>query len=286
MDSRVRRLLLLAAGCAVAFGALMVVAQWTDPGRSIESAAYNGFVSLGGWADTVSAKLVRLGDPVPVALMAVLLAAIGFASGRGRVAVLVLALIAVTSVSSQVLKAVFGHTVEVAVVGDVTGPDSFPSGHATAAMALALGAVLVVPRRAAAAVALVGGLLAFGVGASTVALGRHHPSDVLGGYLLSTTWTLALLAALTEANRRFPAGDARAAIGVGPAIERITARVLAAAGAAGLIVVIAGAAVLATDPSGPADFARAHPASIVVAAAVALAAVALPTAMSAVVRQA
>ena len=245
-----------------------------------------GFESANsGWVQDATAKLLRLGDPLPVALITVFLAALALARGRPRVALVVLALIAATSVSSQALKALLNRTLEAPGIGDVVGPEGYPSGHATAAMALALAAVLVAPRRARPAAALLGGLLALAVGASTVAHGSHLPSDVLGGYLLATGWTLALVAAFSVANDRFPGRDRWAATPVGRAGERIASvGLVAGAAACTLAALAAGAAALASDPAGAVEFARAHTASVTVAAAIASAAVALPTAIASLLR--
>jgi hypothetical protein len=59
--------------------------------------------------------------------------------------------------------------------------------------------------------------------------------------------------------------------------------VVAAAGCT-LAALLAGAAAFASDPAGAVDFARAHVASLTVAAAIASAAVALPTAMASLLR--
>lgn len=285
MDRREGPLLRLAACCAILFVVLLAAVHW-PPGSSLDMLGLSGFESANsGWVEGVTAKLSGLGDPMPVALITIVLAALALARGRPRVALVVLALIAATSVSSQALKALLGRTLEVPIIGDVVGPESYPSGHATAAMALALAAVLAAPRRTRPAAAVLGGLVALAVGASTVALGAHLPSDVLGGYLLATGWTLALVAALSVANHRFPARDRGAATRVGRASERIAAvGLVAAAAGCTLAALLAGAAVLASDPAGAVDFARAHTASLTVAAAIASTAVALPTAMASLVR--
>jgi membrane-associated phospholipid phosphatase len=282
---RVGPLLRLAACCAILFVVLLAVVHW-PPGSSLDMLGLTGFESANsGWVQDATAKVVRLGDPLPVALITVVLAALALARGRPRVALVVPALIAATSVSSQALKALLNRTLEVPGIGDVVGPEGYPSGHATAAMALALAAVLVAPKRTRPAAALLGGLLALAIGASTVARGSHLPSDVLGGYLLATGWTLALVAALTVANDRFPGRDRWAATPVGRAGERI-ASVGLVAGAAGctLVALVASGAALASDPAGAVDFARAHTASVTVAVAIASAAVALPTAMASLLR--
>jgi membrane-associated phospholipid phosphatase len=288
MDRRVKPLLVLAAGCAVLFGVLLAGTHWWDPGGSLDLLGLTGFMSANsGWVDGVTAKLMRLGDPLSVALITIVLAGLALARGRPRVALAVLMLIAATSVSSQALKALLNQTLEAPILGHVVGPDAFPSGHATAAMALALSAVLAAPRRARPAAALLGGLLALAVGASTVAQGAHLPSDVLGGYLLATAWTLALVAVLRGTDDRFRATNRWAVTVVGRASDRIAAvGLVAAAAGCTLAALLGGAAVLASDPAGAVDFAQAHTTSVAVGAAMASVAVALPTAMAALVRQA
>lgn len=82
-------------------------------------------------------------------------------------------------------------------------PDSFPSGHALAAVILAGGALALLlpgmrgrwPRLLLPAAGIAWVLV---VGFARVYLGRHHPLDVLGGWLLGSSWLLALAAALVH----------------------------------------------------------------------------------------
>ena len=91
-------------------------------------------------------------------------------------------LIGVTSVSSQLLKAVLAYPRYEgdAIGGAQVAPEAFPSGHSTAAMALALCLVLVAPRALRPLAALVGAVFALGVAFSVIALGWHFPSDAVG----------------------------------------------------------------------------------------------------------
>jgi hypothetical protein len=84
-------------------------------------------------------------------------------------------------------------------------PGSWPSGHSTASMSLALCLVLVVGPRLRPLAALVGAGYAVAVGYSLVVLGFHLPSDVLGGYLVAATFTLVGAAALAVAEQRWHA---------------------------------------------------------------------------------
>ena len=76
-----------------------------------------------------------------------------------------------------------------AIAPSISAPDrySFPSGHAAAALAIALGYASVYPILAAPLL-----LMAVVVGASRVVLGVHYPADVIVGQLI-TVATAALL---------------------------------------------------------------------------------------------
>jgi membrane-associated phospholipid phosphatase len=84
-------------------------------------------------------------------------------------------------------------------VSEITAA-SWPSGHATAATALVLCAVLVAPRRLRPLLAALGVTFAAAVGVSLLILAWHLPSDVLGGYLLGALWMALALAGLRAAD--------------------------------------------------------------------------------------
>ncbi len=104
--------------------------------------------------------------------------------------------------SSEALKPLLAHAHVPVGLGPRIPASSWPSGHAAAALALALCAVLVTPRRLRVAVAVLGGAFAVAVGCSQLILGRHMPSDVLGEYLLALLWTALAIAALRVAALR------------------------------------------------------------------------------------
>jgi membrane-associated phospholipid phosphatase len=276
----------MAAGCAGLFALVVLGAYAWGPGQSLDLQGLTGFVeSNNGWVWPVTLRLTELGDPAQVAAITLALAAFALVRGRPRLAVAVLALVAATSVSSQLLKVLLAHPRFPPVLGYEVGPQALPSGHGTAAMSLALAGVMVAPRRARWAAALIGGGLALAVGASVVAWGWHYPSDVIAGYLLATGWALAIFAALREANRRFPATDRWTETALARASDRIATGGLAllASGAAAVAVLGTAAYVLA-DPGGATCFAREHTMFVAVAGGVASAAVALPVAMAGVTR--
>jgi len=287
MDRRAKTLLGMAAGCAALFALVVVGAYAWGPSQSLDQQGLTGFVEANnGWVWQVTLRLTELGNPPQVAAITLALAAFALVRGRPRLALAVLALVAATSISSQLLKALLAHPRFPPVLGYELGPRALPSGHGTAAMSLAMAGVLVAPRRARWAAALIGSGLALAVGASVVAWGWHYPSDVIAGYLLATGWALTIFALLHEANVRFPATDRWTSTGLARASDRIATGGLAllAVGAAAVAVLGTAAYVLA-DPGGATCFAREHTAFVVVAGGVASAAVALPATMAGVARR-
>ena len=275
-----RALLSAAAVVAMAFVALLLLAYWSPGARWLDASALAGFLNLQGpWVTSVTARLVQLGNPVPFALIGCALAGVALARGRPRMAGLVLALLALTSVSSQLLKALFAYPRADAKIADAhIDPAAFPSGHATAAMTLAIALILVMPPRLRVPAGIVGVGIALGVSFSIVSLGWHLPSDAVGGFLLATGWALVLLAALRAAETRFPerGGRTRAVAIMAGAVDRAAAIGLTA-------VLVVGAAVTAVVATilvvfrlpDVVDYAQDHTAFVVVAAAIAVSAVGL-----------
>lgn len=275
-----RALLRGAAVIAAAFVALLVMAYGSPGARWLDAAALQGFLDLQRPIVTsVSERLVTIGNPVPFALIGCALAGVAVARGRPRTALVVLALLVLTSVSSQLLKALLAYPRNDAKIADAhIEPAAFPSGHATASMALAIALVLVVSPRLRPAAALVGAGLALGVSFSIVSLGWHLPSDVIGGFLLATGWALVLLAGMRAGAGTFPeragrsrvAATSRAVVDRGSAIGLTVVLVsgaLLAAGVAAIVVVFRLPELV--------GYAQDHTAFVVVAAGIAVSAVAL-----------
>jgi membrane-associated phospholipid phosphatase len=287
MDRRPKPLLWMVAGCALLFALVAFAAYAPGPARTLDVEGLTGFVSLNdGWVAALTWRLAQLGNPPQVAAVTLALAAFAVVRGRPRVALAVIGLVAATSVSSQLLKALLAHPRVPPILGYVVGPEALPSGHATAAMSLALAGVMTAPRRARLAAALIGSTLALGVGGSVVAWGWHFPSDVLAGYLLATGWALGFTALLYEADRRHPASGRWTSTRLARASDRIATGGLGlAAVAAAAAAVLATAGAVLADPGAAGAFAHEHTAFVVVAGGVAAAAVALPVALAGVVRR-
>ena len=261
--------LLIAACTAGAFVLVMALAYGVGLAGWADAAALQGFIGLRGpLADQIFGRLAHSADPLPYALIGIALIAVAAARGRYRHAVAAAVLLAGSAVSSQVLKPLLAFDRHHDFLGKAQISDSaFPSGHATASMALALAAVLVAPPALRKAVAIAGGVFTLGVSFSIIALGWHFPSDVAGGHLLAATWCLVAIAGLRAAGARRPEPARRE-----PVTIRIDPRhVRAFLGSVGIATAATGLMLLPRA----ADYAERHTTFAAVATAILLGAAAL-----------
>jgi membrane-associated phospholipid phosphatase len=134
--------------------------------------------------------VVRLGDPLPMAVLTGALALAAWLMARTRAVLLALLGPTVASATTELLKPAIGRTYH--------GVLAFPSGHTTGMTALAaVVAILVVSSirtrpllaslLAIAGVALAGLLMAFAL----LAQHLHYPTDTLGGFLTALVVIIA-----------------------------------------------------------------------------------------------
>ena len=126
--------------------------------------------------------VAHIANPGPYALIGLALIVTAIARQRGRVALAIAVILIGSEVTTQLLKPLLAHPrpQEWLGTGQIAAA-SWPSGHATAAMALALCAILAVPARWRPAAASAGGLFSIAVAYAILSLGWHFPSDVFGG---------------------------------------------------------------------------------------------------------
>jgi membrane-associated phospholipid phosphatase len=280
MSRRPYTLLCLAAASAVGALAVWLAAFVLPGGRGLDASVLEAFTGVARAPLTPRIRgVASLADPWPFAIAAAGLIAIALLRRRWLMAAVVPAILLVANVVTQQLKP--GLADERIV--DIRGVDwfyagSWPSGHSTASMSLALCLVLVVGPRLRPLAALVGAGFAIAVGYSLVVLGFHLPSDVLGGYLVAATFTLLGAAGLAAAEARWPAGASRTirppAVLSAPRLALLAAAVTAIA-AAGLVV---GA------PDTTADILE-HPVAVAVAIGIAVLGLALTTGLARVLRR-
>ena len=148
--------------------------------------------------------LLHLLDPALFVLWGVALVAFALAGERPRAALAVAAVLTLAPFTAELLKPLLAHTHDTVNFVSVN-PASWPSGHSTAAMALALCAVLVSGPRLRPFVAVAGGLYVAAVCVGLLVLDWHMPSDVVGGLLVASLWMALAVAALRASERVFPA---------------------------------------------------------------------------------
>ena len=178
--------LCVAGLCVVALALTWVVAALVPATHVKDAVALHDFTLLGGpRVDDVANALLHLLDPLLYTIWAGILVAVAFARGRPRVALAVGLVLGLAPLTAEMLKPLLAHS-HARIGGSEITAASWPSGHATAATALVLCAVLVVPRRLRPIVAALGAMFAAGVGFSLLMLAWHLPSDVArrisGGY--------------------------------------------------------------------------------------------------------
>jgi membrane-associated phospholipid phosphatase len=137
--------------------------------------------------------------------------------GRPRLALVVPLIMLAAVASAELLKPLIGATRggDWLTAGSKVAAGSWPSGHATAAMTVALCGVLVAPRSLRPLAAALGTALTVGVSYSILLLHWHFPSDVLGGLLLAGTSVALGVALMWWADARWPARSGRRAISRG-----------------------------------------------------------------------
>ena len=110
---------------------------------------------------------------------------------------------------------------------------AWPSGHMTAAAALALALILVVPERWRTVATAAGALWVVAIGGTILLLGMHLLSDVVAGMLIAGAWAGLAVAALrvwaAPAPSNYESGHSRLVLPVtGAAAVAVTAGVIAA----------------------------------------------------------
>jgi membrane-associated phospholipid phosphatase len=193
-----------AALCLLGLAAVWATAELVPAAHLRDAVALRDFTLLSQPPlDSVANFALHLLEPLLFTIWGLALVAWALAQRRPRVALAIVVVMSMAPLTAETLKPLLAHSH--AQVGDVyIAPASWPSGHATAALALVLCAVLAAPARLRPLVASLGGLYALVVGCALLILAWHMPSDVLGGYLVAALWTALAVACLRLADRRWP----------------------------------------------------------------------------------
>jgi membrane-associated phospholipid phosphatase len=280
---------LLAAAVAAGLLLLTWLAEaYLGPARQADGSILLGFVDVAGHSGvkSVADRIASLCDPIPYLLYAWIPIAVALLRGRPRVALAIAVILLGANVTTHLLKPLLAHprpklllgvTPFGAVRNTVIAPASWPSGHATAAMSFVLCAILASPQRARPFVVAAGAVFAVAVCYSFLALGWHYPSDVLGGFLVATVWTLLAISALLAVEHR----ELVSTSGPRPRLAReLGPPALTVVGAAVIALLIALA-----RPHAVVTFARSHEAFMLGASVIGVVALALATGLMLAVRR-
>jgi membrane-associated phospholipid phosphatase len=200
-----------AFACATMLGLLALLVYGTESFSHLDVELFHRLSAhhhtrWGEWAEAIA----LLADPLPV--IGFLAAACGIALLRRRPAEMLaaLAVVAGASLTTQLLKTLLSHPSARALLGVEAHakPIAFPSGHTTAAFAIAIAFAFVVPRALQPATLLLGAVFGCLVGCSVVVIAWHYPSDALGGFLVAAGWGFAVLAVLRAASEPEPSEGA------------------------------------------------------------------------------
>jgi membrane-associated phospholipid phosphatase len=270
--------LLLALLCAAALVVTGILAKLVPLTQQGDARTLNGFVGanaprLGPALNTVA----HLADPAPYALAALALALVALLRGRRRVALAIPVLFVASGATTESLKHLLAGPRVDEWLGDAQiSATSWPSGHSTAAMTVALCAVLAAPPRLRPTVAALGGAFAIAVAYAILTLGWHFPSDVVGGFFVSATYTLLAISAIGLTEQRWPSRrGVEAATRPIDVIPALAVAMLAAGSAIGLAL---------ARPHALAGYAETHTTFVAGAGAIAVLAVILAGAMAAGLR--
>lgn len=185
----------LTLACALGAVGVYLAAVHTAVGQRIDTHLRGGILrDENPVAYAATSDLLDTISVWSLALMGAAVMGIALARRRPHLAVGVGVLVLAANVTTQILKRYLPRPD--LVPEQWPEPGSYPSGHVTVAMSLAMALILVAPASLRLMAAVIGSVYALGVGVAVIALDWHRPSDVLGAYLVVTAWTGLVAAAL------------------------------------------------------------------------------------------
>ena len=197
--------MILALGAAFAVLAVYLLVVRTRWGQELDERTLLGGDVISHLRADQADRLLRIVGIGTLALSMALIAAVAFLRRRPRLALLSASSVAVAVLVTELLKLVLLSRPELVATMLNDGRNSFPSGHTTVGMSVALAALLVVPARLRLVTALGAGALGGAFGVAVVAAGWHRPSDAIGSFLICLA--VAALTAITI--RRYPDPEPR-----------------------------------------------------------------------------
>jgi membrane-associated phospholipid phosphatase len=218
--------------------AAALVAVWrffvrTERGQLVDTIALAGNRIGRDRVDDLADTVLNAVSVASVLVAVAVIAVIALARGRVLLTLAVVGFVAAANVTTQLLKnglyrPEFGVDPERASAGN-----SFPSGHTTIAVSVAIALVLVLPPRVRGVAAVAGAVYAAVAGVATMSLGWHRPSDVIGAVLVTGGWAAlaGLLLVVVQGHRARVRGDDARPLAVALLLIVAAALLVGAAGA-------------------------------------------------------
>jgi membrane-associated phospholipid phosphatase len=243
MPRRARIALIGAAAGIVLLAITWYAAHYVSFFKRADVSVLTGFVQLHRpGLNRLTNFVAGLCDPQRYVFLAAVPVIVALVRRRPPVAAMLAGVLLAANETTQLLKPLLAAPRDV-VYWSPLGTATWPSGHATAAMSLALCAVIAAPARRRPAVGAAMAAFAIAVSYSFLELGWHYPSDVFGGFLVAATWTLLAVAGLSIYEQRhlnpvMPGSHRQrtASVSVGDALKPAAAMLTVAAGLVALIV--------------------------------------------------
>ncbi|MCS6546199.1 phosphatase PAP2 family protein [Curtobacterium herbarum] len=230
--SRRLRWALLAALGFVIVPSVYAVAVLTPLGQRVEDAALGGVRESDLFGSDTALNVISV--PV-ILLLVVVIAAVAFARGRLAVGLGAGFVVLASAATSTWLKRI----AERPEIAQSTTPNSFPSGHATIALAALFAVLMVTPRRFRPLVLLAGTAYAVFVANQTVVYGWHRVSDIIGACAVALFW-LGLVRAVGPQVDRGVRGDRDGRRGPRRAVTAVLLVAVAAALLVGVVALLVG----------------------------------------------
>lgn len=171
----------LAALGFVIVPSVYAAAVLTPVGQRMEDAALGGVRESDLFSSDTALNVISV--PV-ILLLVVVIIAVAFARRRLSVGLGAGAAVLASAATSTLVKRI----AERPEIAQSTTPNSFPSGHATIALAALFAVLMVTPRRFRPIVTLLGAAYAVFVANQTVVYGWHRVSDIIGACAIAMFW--------------------------------------------------------------------------------------------------
>jgi len=181
---------------AAAVAAIYRVFVGTALGQVVDTAAMHGAAVHHNKVVTVLNRTLNGTTLVSLVLVCLVVAAIGVIRKRVDLAVCAALLVVAANGSAQLLKTRLDRP----NLDDFPAPNSFPSGHTTAAASVAFALILVLPHAVRGLVTLIGAGYVATIAVATVWAEWHRPSDTVAGMLIVLAWG-GLFTAVLRAGR-------------------------------------------------------------------------------------